>query len=209
MAITTYSELQTAVDNWLAGQVATARITEFIALAEAEMSRVLFDNSEEKRAQTSTVSGTSRVSLPSDCRRVRALRIVGSSTVTPLAYMAPGVFDRLGTLGTGKPTSYTIEANALRLSPVPDDDYTLEILYQQGIEALSDANTTNDILDRHPDAYLHGALVQGFDFLMDEARAAKSRQRFSELLTEIANEAERTRFGASPLQRRSPYREIN
>lgn len=207
MAITTYSELQTAVSNWLASQVATARVPEFIAMAEAEMSRLLYDNSAEKRAQTTTAADTARVSLPSDCRRVRALRVAGARTV-PLAYMAPSVFDRLGTNGTGQPSSYTVEANALRLSPVPDGEYTLEIIYQQGIEALSDSNTENDILTRHPDAYLHGSLMHGFDFLMDEARSAKSRQRFSELMTEIALEAERTRFGASPLQRRSPYREV-
>lgn len=207
MAITTYSELQDAVSNWLAGQVASARIPEFIALAEAEMSRLLYDNSAEKRAQTTTVSGTARVSLPSDCRKVRALRHA-DTTAGAISYSAPSIFDRLSTTGGGRPSLYTIEANALRLSPVPDDEYTLEILYQQGVEALSDANTSNDILDRHPDAYLHGALMHGFDFLMDEARAQKSRARFGELMAEIALEAERTRFGATPLQRRSPYREV-
>ena len=207
MAISTYSELQTAVSNWLAGQVDSDRIVEFIALAEAEMSRVLYDNSAEKRAQTSTTADEARVSLPSDCRKVRVLRIADTSDGA-LAYMAPAVFDRLSTTGTGKPSIYTIEANALRLSPVPDDEYTLEIIYQQGVEALSDANTSNDILTRHPDAYLHGALMQGFDYLMDEARADKSRARFNALLTEIALEAERTRFGPSPLQRRSSYREV-
>lgn len=204
MAISTYSELQTAVSNWLAGQVDSDRIPEFIALAEAEMSRVLYDNSAEKRAQTDTTADEPRVSLPGDCRKVRVLRLADTSGGA-LSYMAPAIFDRLSTTGTGQPSIYTIEANALRLSPVPDDAYTLEIVYQQGVEALSDANTSNDILSRHPDAYLHGALMQGFDYLMDENRAAKSRQRFSELMAEIALEAERTRFGGTPLQRRSVY----
>jgi hypothetical protein len=207
VAITTYSELQTAVSNWLAGQVSSDRIPEFIALAEAEMSRVLFDNSEEKRAQTSTVAGTARVALPSDCRRVRTLRLDGVTSGN-LEYLAPTIFNQLATLGSARPRHYTIEAGALRLSPVPDTTYTLEIIYQQGVEALSDSNTSNDVLARHPDAYLHGSLMQAYDFLMDENRAAKSRQRFNELLIEIATEAERTRFGASPLVRRSHYREI-
>lgn len=207
MAVTTYAELQTAVGNWLANQVSTDRIPEFIALAEAEMSRVLFDNSAEKRAQTATVAGTARVSLPSDCRRVRALRLDGVAGAS-LVYLVPTIFNDLATLGQGKPNLYTVEANALRLSPVPDAEYTLEIVYQQGVTALSDAAPTNDILTRHPDAYLHGALMQAYDFLMDEARAGKARQRFNELLIEIALEAERTRFGATPLVRRSAYREI-
>ncbi|MFA6134727.1 MAG: hypothetical protein WC869_11995 [Phycisphaerae bacterium] len=208
MAITTYAELQTAVGNWLANQVSTDSIPDFIALAEAEMSRVLFDNSAEVRAQAVTVAGTARVSLPNDCRRVRALRLDAVAGAN-LDYWPPTTFNQFATLGQGQPGRYTIEAGALRLSPVPDDEYTLEIIYQQGVPALSDANTSNDILARHPDAYLHGSLMQAYDFLMDEARAGKARQRFNELLIEIAAEAERTRFGATPLARRSAYREIN
>ena len=41
MAIGTYSELQTAVANWLDRDDLTDRIQEFIALAEARMNRIL------------------------------------------------------------------------------------------------------------------------------------------------------------------------
>ena len=207
MAITTYSTLQTAADNWLAGQVATARIQECIALAEAEMSRVLYDNSEENRATTSTIADTARYAMPLDCRRARTLRIADTTGGT-IEYIAPTIFDRLTISGGGRPRYYTVEAGVLRLAPTPDAVYTLETIYQKGITALSDSATSNDILTRHPDAYLHGTLMNAFDFLMDEERAAKSRARFNELLIEIAGEAERARFGATPLVRKSPYREI-
>jgi hypothetical protein len=41
MAIGTYSELQTAVANWLGRDDLTDRIPEFIDLAEARLSRAL------------------------------------------------------------------------------------------------------------------------------------------------------------------------
>jgi hypothetical protein len=41
MAITTYSELQTAIGNWLDHSLFTARVPEFIALFEAAANRRL------------------------------------------------------------------------------------------------------------------------------------------------------------------------
>ena len=51
MAITTYSELQTAIDNWLARTDLAGRSPEFIALAEARMNRELETRSQEKRVK--------------------------------------------------------------------------------------------------------------------------------------------------------------
>ena len=39
MAISTFAELKTAIDNWLARADMTDRAAEFIALAEARMNR--------------------------------------------------------------------------------------------------------------------------------------------------------------------------
>ena len=51
MAITTYSELKTAVANSLARTDLTTQIPDFISLAEARLSRELETRSQEKRAQ--------------------------------------------------------------------------------------------------------------------------------------------------------------
>ena len=57
MAIATYTDLQTSIANFLARSDLTAQIPDFIALAEASMSRELETRSQEKRATASTVSG--------------------------------------------------------------------------------------------------------------------------------------------------------
>ena len=64
MAITTYSELQTAIANFLARDDLTSRIPEYIELAEARMSRELDTRSQEKRA-TAPSSMVSLNSVPS------------------------------------------------------------------------------------------------------------------------------------------------
>jgi len=57
MAISTYSELQTAVANWLDRDDLTDRIPEFIALAEARFNRVLRLRSMESKQTASTIGG--------------------------------------------------------------------------------------------------------------------------------------------------------
>ena len=57
MAIATYSDLQTAIANFLARTDLTSQIPDFIKLAESRMSRELETRSQEKRVQATLTSG--------------------------------------------------------------------------------------------------------------------------------------------------------
>lgn len=206
MAISTYSELQTAVSNWLAGQVDSDRIPEFIELAEAAMSRLLYPNEAETATSTSTTSGVDYVSLPSDCRAVRDVSLDESGR-RGLDYAPPNAWRELGTTGSGKPSLYTIEGTRVRFSPVPDDAYSVAVLYQQGLTPLSASVDSNEVFPQHADAYLYGALQHAYDFLMDETRAAKFKGKFEEAMAQVYLEFQRVRF-PGPLRRRSTYREM-
>ena len=70
MAIATYTDLQTSIANFLARSDLTAQIPDFIALAEASMSRELETRSQEKRVTANTVSGNEYLALPTDLREV-------------------------------------------------------------------------------------------------------------------------------------------
>src|SRR5690606_14604793 len=129
-----YSDLQALILVRLAGQVASDLVPGFIELAEAEMSRLLYQNPDEKRSQATTTPGTPRVVLPPDCRRIRAARLA-DAIGGALEYVTPAALDQMGRRGGGRPNLYTIEANALRLSPSPDTAYTIEVIYQQGVPA--------------------------------------------------------------------------
>ena len=90
----------------------------------------------------------------------------------------------------------------------PDTTYTAEIAYVADIDALDGDTATNTILQRHPDAYLHGALAEAFGYLMDETRQAKHDTLFSRAIAEIKADEERAIYGGGTLTISSDYGEI-
>ena len=86
MAITTYSELKTAVANSLARTDLTTQIPDFISLAEARLSRELETRSQEKRAQATLTASDEFISLPTDMREIRQVKL-NTTPNTVLEYM--------------------------------------------------------------------------------------------------------------------------
>ena len=143
MAITTYTELQTAVDNWLARTDLAGRSPEFIALAEARMSRELETQSQEKRVVSTMTAGDAYVTLPPDARQIRSVRL-NTNPISVLQFQSPtAVDDNFPGTGTGKPRYYSVVGGELYFRPAPDDSYQAEILYVGSVSALSDTNTSN------------------------------------------------------------------
>ncbi len=208
MAITTYAELQTAVDNWLARTDLAGRSPEFIALAEARMSRELETQSQEKRVVSTMTAGDAYVTLPADARQIRSVRL-NTNPITVLQYQSPAAADENfpGT-GTGKPRYYSVVGGELYFRPTPDSGYQAEIAYVGSVSALSDANTSNTILSRHPDLYLHGTLAEAFGYLMDEQRQAQHDALFTRTIAAVNADEDRVKYGGSPLQVQSQYGEI-
>ena len=207
MAISTFSELKIAIDNWLARTDMADRAAEFIALAEARMNRELETRGQAKRVTTTTTADDAYVTVPADARRVRYVRL-NTSPITVLRYLSPNAADsEVTSTGTGKPIYYSVQGNELYLRPSPDSSYTIEIDYYASIEALSDSNTSNNILARHPDAYLHGSLAEAYGFLLDEQRQTYHDQIFTRAMTDITEDEERVKYGGSPLTVQSPYGE--
>ena len=204
MAITTYSELKTAVANSLARTDLTSNIPDFISLAEARLSRELETRDQEKRATATLTADDEFISLPTDLREVRSVKL-NTSPNTVLEYMSPTSLDNTYTGGTGKPVAYSIVGSEMKLRPIPDSGYTAEIIYIGSLTALSDSNTTNVMLTRHPDAYLTGALVEAYLYLMDDQRAQLYDQKFSRIIEEIRKDEQRAHYGTGTLHIQSIY----
>ena len=81
MSISTYSELKTAVANFLARTDLTDQIPNFIQLAEARLSRELETRDQEKRATATLTSGDEFIALPTDMREVREIKLNTSPNV--------------------------------------------------------------------------------------------------------------------------------
>jgi len=208
MAIGTYSELKTAISNFLARDDLTDRIPEFIALAEGRMSRLLESRGQEKRATSTLTSGDAFVSLPTDLRSIRLVKL-NTNPIEVLEYYTPAKLDETySSTAIGKPRGYTIIGTEIKFAPTPDSGYTAEIVYVEGVADLSDINTTNTMLTRHPDAYLYGALAQASIYLMDDQKTALYEQLFTRSLDEIKKEEERGKHAGSALFMKSDYGEL-
>lgn len=208
MAITNYSELKTSIANFLARDDLTTQIPDFISLAESRMSREMNARSQEKRATATLVSGDAYVSLPTDLRSIRLVKL-NTSPKEVLEYYTPAKLDELyASNAQGKPRAYTIIGGEIKFAPEPDSSYTAEIVYQEGVPDLSDINTTNEILTRHPDAYLYGSLAAASVYLMDDQKTTVYEQLFTRAIDEVKREEERSKQAGSALQMKSDYGEL-
>ena len=208
MAIGSFTELKTAVDNWLARTDLQGRAPEFIALAEARMNRELETRGQEKRIVSTLVPGDQYVSLLNDIRRIRHVRL-NTSPITNLQFRTPLAIDtEFPGTGQGKPVSYSVIGTEILFRPIPDAAYQAEIHYVADLDGLSETVATNDILLRHPDVYLHGALAEAYGFLMDPNRRAQHDQMFVAGLKQINDDEDRAKFGAGALTLTTQFGEL-
>ena len=200
MAISTYTELKTAVANWLDRDDLTDRIPEFIALAEARMNRVLRLRMMESKYTASTVASQRNYALPTGYIQMRNFQI-NTSPVTSLQYVSPEIYDRLwgGSTG-GTPQFYTIITNEIQLGPVPGSVLTLEMLFYKKITALSGTNTTEQMLTDNPDIYLYGALLEAEPFIMNDERVGLWAKGFQQAVADLQEQDNKDRHSGSALR---------
>lgn len=172
MAFTSYSDLKTTIANYLGRSDLTTQIPDFIRLAETRLQRELRIRQMLKSATATMTGGDSTVGLPSDFLEMRDLYIAGNPRAT-LNYLSPSAFSRDARADeSGKPFYYTIIGSEMKFAPVPDGNYTLEMLYYTKPPVLSDSNSSNVFLANCPDALLYGSLAQAEPYLMNDARIA-------------------------------------
>ncbi len=169
MAISTYSELLTAIEDWSVRPDLTSYIPDFVTLATA-----MFNVGQQgvkpvrtrEMEEVATLSPTSGVfTVPSDYLQYR--RVVElASWRRELHYIAPSYAEQAyGDRPSGQPRDFTIIGSSLYAFPTTAND--LELTYYQQIPNLSVSNTTNWLLTKAPHIYLHGGLFQLAMFISD------------------------------------------
>lgn len=208
MSIGSYSELKTAVANFLARDDLTDQIPNFIQLAEARMSRELETREQEKRATATLTSGDEYVALPTDMREVRQVKL-NTDPVRVLSYHSPVSLDMAyGSSGASQPAGYSIIGQEIKVRPIPDSSYTMEIVYIGSLGSISDSVTPTLFL-RSPDLYLYGALAEAYAYLLDEQRAAQYDQKFTRGIEEVRRDEQRAHYGTGSLHIQSIYSKQN
>lgn len=166
MSLDTYANLKTEIADTLDRDDLTDQIDTFIDLAEARHRREV--RTREMISRSSITIESRQISLPIGFLDAINLRIL-TTPVTILKNVNYHELNRIRSESTGKPEYFTI-SNEIEFDKSPDSSYSGEIVYWQSQTALSDSQTTNDILDNHPDLYLYGSLIASAPFLMDDPR---------------------------------------
>lgn len=196
MAISSYSELQTAIGNWLHRKDLTDRIPEFIALAESELFRVLRVLEMEERVSDTTSTTSRYLTLPTRFIEMRRVQLE-TSPVTPLQYIDPSAMYQFREDSGGKPCYYSIIGSEVEFNRASDTAYTVEMSIYRRPENLSTSAPTNDVLTYHPDTYLYGALIAAEPFLVNDQRTTLWRQMYANAVSVANGSAEKGRYGNS------------
>lgn len=164
MAITTYAELQSAAANWLVRADLTARILEFISLAEARLSRVVRKRQAEVDASLVGVVGNRAIALPSTFSEALNLWIVTDGQRDAMEYREPVLME--ASTEQGRPCLWGVDGTNIVFERQCDAAYSF-VLRHFAKYALSDASPTNTLLTDAPDVYLFAVLAEAGPFLRD------------------------------------------
>jgi hypothetical protein len=195
--ITSYSELLTEMgNNWPNRSDLGDRRKTFVQLAEAAFKR---DPRFRRLAVVNLSVSQDALTLPSDLRSPESWEYNTGSHFGEIDVVSMGQLSaikaRYGT--TGIPRAAAIVNGVAYFAPVPDQTYATRFTYWRKITSLSDTQTTNWLLDAHPDAYLYGALLHLEGYMKNDPRIATWQSIYEAIAEQINTDAENSQFGGA------------
>lgn len=208
MSLGNLSALETAVAEWLyrTGDTAlAARAGDFIALFESDFiidpeMRTL----DMEEIDTTTIASAA-TQLPTgflQAIRVKVLGTTGPSLI--LDYVSP---ERAGVLDvteqtTGTSKYYTILAGQLFITPQAwaPVGATLELAYYNFTGLASASGNTNWLLQKYPNLYLYGSLMQAAAYVDNKDAVAEWKGARDEAMGKLAKTLVKRKMGAGPLR---------
>lgn len=184
MALATYSDLKTAITDWLARSDLASKADDFIDLAEAYFNLKLQDLNMQKADTLTTTANIATVDLPSDYLSIIMLSFTDDPSPldkTSLKF----INEKFRMAQVDRPAVYCdYPDRKIQLAPTPDSAYTLNILYYYGVSPLSDSNTTNWLLTSFPNLYLAACLYEAAKYIKDY----EAQDRFALEVTSFLND---------------------
>ena len=203
MALANYTDLKASIADFLNRSDLTTVIPDFITMTESDLNRSL--RVREMSVRTRADIDSQYVKLPPDFLGMRNIDLL-TSPVTPLAYRNMQNLDiHRKADATGKPIYYSVTQINIEFAPVPDAEYTIEIVYYQKVPPLA-TFSTNWLLDNHPDAYLYGSLMQSAPYLQADERIGIWAGRYQQIIEQILASDEKAKFsGDTPTITFTPF----
>ena len=196
MAIANYTDLQSAIADFLNRDDLANVIPTFVEMAEAALNRDLRHWRNENRAVAPVAARYN--ALPSDFVEPIRMELAGDKTkVSLISHYEMQMLREANRDAAGKPVNYNITQGEIELYPTPDGTYQLEMYYYGKIPSLASvASGTNQILTNFPDAYLYGSLVHTAPYLGDDQRLQVWGAMYQNIIETINTQSERAKQGA-------------
>ena len=159
----------------------------------------------EARATAAADITTRFLALPDAYLQMRRLKLndpYSGGSDRDIEFLAPEQMP-LNNL-TQIPTFFSVTTQ-LEFDSIPDQAYTVEMQYIKKITALSDANTTNDVLTNYPNIYVFGALWALFQDAMEGDVAEYWYGKFISSIQGANLSDQAGRYGPAPYIRMEGY----
>lgn len=191
MAFATRADLIEVVGAYLQRSTLASRAPDFVRLCEARLNRLLRDPDQVVSATLSFINGSA--SLPADFGQMIAFGPQG----TKLEQVTPVEFGTYFSQA-GDPRVYTVSGSKISVLPAQGSAST-PIVYYRSIVPLSADSSTNWLLQRAPDVYLYGSLLQAEFYGWNDERLGFIKAAYDEAIGELRSDGENRRWGAAPL----------
>jgi len=199
--ITTYAEIIAAIPTWYMDRTDLTPYADVIL----DLSEAYFNVNLRVR-EMETVDDLTPVSnvctLPTDF--IEAQRVVEQASIRrQLEFITPEMVDVwYPDRGSGLSDHYTIVGETLTAYPLSSND--IELTYWAEIPPLTSLNTTNWLLTKSPNLYLHTCLMYAAEFAKDANQFAQEAALVTRFVELVNNSGQRAKFGNAAVVQRGP-----
>jgi hypothetical protein len=164
MALTTNADLQVAIADWLNRSDLSARIPDFLTLAQLKINRRLSIVEQEILAEITPVAQTT--TLPADTKFVISVSDARGRNIEPVSIQELLDYEAV----SGSVTRYAISGDKIYLAPTPASDNTEKYRILYSADRDLNNGTNGPVLLQ--DIYLNAALHEAYVYLKDDGRVA-------------------------------------
>src|SRR3546814_767910 len=122
----------------------------------------------------------------------------------PLVEMSPQAVPSNYSGASGIPSAYFLEGRVISFAPPPADETQFRVTYFSRIPPLNSEDTSNWLLEEHPDIYLNGALLEAAIYIRDAEAIDFLTPRLDAGIAELQRESRLDRWGVGPLVPNGP-----
>lgn len=190
MAITSYSELKTAVSDWTGRSDLTAKLSDFVAMAESKLAdRMILKDYESEESLTLTTD-QNYVALPSGYISPIAFWLIVDGERVPLVKTLPELlpYDTDST----EPEFWAIDGENIRFDCPAGEAYSAKFRMLKTYN-LSDTNTSNYLLERRPDIYLAACMVEAYRYTRNDKELLKWSDELDKAIMRFTSAENRSR----------------